>query len=181
SGKSTVLFSAATILNVEGGYMYFTETDSSVIQRVTWAQQGEPEQVSGNDVTDATFNGDYCAGYIVYMGKLDGLADAYTLFKKADGPVGGEPVFVGAKITADTLAAPVVTLKNRELKWKAVDRAESYTVYYQASASSAAVRLASGLTELTYTVDDGKYGQYWVEAVGADGVTSASAPVSYGA
>ena len=59
------------------------------------------EQISHDDVTSTNFNGDYCAGYIVYTGKVDEWADGYTFFKLVDRIDGAEKVFVGKKIDGD--------------------------------------------------------------------------------
>lgn len=173
---SKILSSGATFCNLAGEYLYYTPTDGSVIYRTPWNkstdEKGESEQVSADEVTSAGYNGDYCAGYIVYMGKADGLADGYAFFRQVARSTGSEPVFVGRKISDDTIASPKISLKKRAISWSAVTHADSYTVYYQAD-GAATVVAASGITETTYTVDDGKYGDYWVVAVdGTDGVTS---------
>lgn len=104
----TVYNAGATLLNVEGDYMYFTDTDASVIFRTRWnkevadkTQDEIKEQISHDDVTSTNFNGDYCAGYIVYTGKVDEWADGYTFFKLVDRIDGAEKVFVGKKIDGD--------------------------------------------------------------------------------
>ena len=102
----TVYDAGMTLLNVAGEYMYFTdsEAEASVIYRTKWNvpvteknETNKKEQVSHNDVTSTNFNADYCAGYIVYTGKVDDWADAYTFFKQVDRAEGAEPVFVGVR------------------------------------------------------------------------------------
>lgn len=170
----TVYSAGATLLNVAKEYMYFTESEGSVIYRTRWdkpasdkGDSGEyllKEQVSHDDASSANFNGDYCAGYIVYTGAIDGMASSYTFFKQVERNVGSEPVFVGAKISDDVLGAPKITLKGREIKWSAVTGAESYSVYYRGENGVATLE-AKDITETTYTVSDSQYGEYWVVAV----------------
>ena len=170
-----MLGEGAKIVNVVDDYMYFTGTDANVIYRSKWAlpvgSKDDKEQVSGSDVTASGFNGDYCAGYIVYFGKADGLADSYTFFKNVERYIGSEPVLVGKKLSSETLSAPSISVKNRVISWSAVDNADSYTVYRKTS--DATLIVAKGITETSYTVDEGQPGEYWVVAATSDGLYSA--------
>ena len=62
-------------------------------------------------------------------------------------------------------------LKNRVISWSAVDNADSYTVYRKTS--DATLIVAKGITETSYTVDEGQPGEYWVVAATSDGLYSA--------
>lgn len=172
--KIKVLGEGAKIVNVVDDYMYFTGTDANVIYRSKWAlpvgSKDDKEQVSGSDVTASGFNGDYCAGYIVYFGKADGLADSYTFFKNVERYIGSEPVLVGKKLSSETLSAPSISVKNRVISWSAVDNADSYTVYRKTG--DATLIAAKGITETSYTVDEGQPGEYWVVAATSDGLYS---------
>ncbi len=177
--QNMVYNAAAKILSVADGYVYFTDTDANVIYRTRWdmAVSGKTdvelkEQVSHDSVTATNFNGDYCAGYIVYMGKVDSVADAYTFFKKADGIVGNEPVFVGKRTEADTLAAPEIELDGREISWKAVDKASKYNVYY--SRDGVTELIERGTDSTSYNITGAATGKYWVVAVTDDGAVSAN-------
>ncbi len=173
--KIKVLEEGAKIVNVVDDYMYFTATDANVIYRSKWAlpvdAKDAKEQVSGSDVTASGFNGDYCAGYIVYFGKADSLADSYTFFKNVERYVGSEPVLVGRKLSSETLSAPSISVKNRVISWSGVDNADSYTVYRKHG--DATLIVAKGITETSYTVDEGQSGEYWVVASTSDGLFSA--------
>lgn len=99
---------ACTLVSVSNEYVYFTDSGANVIYRTPWnvavgdkTDEEKKEQISHADVTASTFNGDYCAGYIVYTGKVDDWADAYTFFKQIDRAEGAEKVFVGSKISSD--------------------------------------------------------------------------------
>lgn len=174
SDKITVLNETATIVNVVNGYMYFSG-DNNVIYRTRWdlpvGDKGEKEQVSHDSVTASGFNGDYCAGYIVYFGKIDEIADGYTFFKQVERADGTEPVFVGKKIGDDSLSAPRISVKNRVISWSAVTNADSYTVYCKSGDEVTVIE--KGITETSYTLDDGAQGEFWVVAVTSDGTTSA--------
>ena len=166
----TVYSGSATFLSVADEYMYFTNSEGTTVYRTRWdkgvSEKDESEvqeQVSDSDVTATNYNGDYCAGYVMYTGKYSGLADAYTFFKKVDGGLHSDALFVGTVLSAETLSAPSVSLKKRVLSWKAVDNAEHYSVYYQA-ADGNVVLLEKELAETSYTVDDARYGTYWVVA-----------------
>lgn len=104
----TVYNASCTLLTVAEEYMYFTDSGANVVYRTAWDKavadkesDEVKEQVSHDSVTATTFNGDYCAGYIVYAGKVDDWADGYTFFKKVDRAVGSKPVFVGTRISGD--------------------------------------------------------------------------------
>lgn len=102
-----------SILNVAGEYIYYTLSDATDIYRTRWdmpySEKTEAEKsvpVSKGTVSSSIFNGDYCAGYIVYIGEVDEWADAYTFFKQVDRVAvgdneGADPVFVGKKISDD--------------------------------------------------------------------------------
>nr|MDE7395639.1 hypothetical protein [Clostridiales bacterium] len=104
----TVYNQACTLLNIAEGYMYFTDSGANVVYRTAWDKAASDkvgdelkEQISHDSVTATTFNGDYCAGYIVYAGKVDDWADGYTFFKKVDRAVGSKQVFVGTRVSGD--------------------------------------------------------------------------------
>lgn len=100
-----VFDSQKTVSFVSGEYMYYYDTDSTVLKRAKWAQTNtDGEQISHGDVATNGLRPDYCAGYIVYMGtytyKTDVTADGYTFFKKVDRE-GVDEQFVGEFIEDD--------------------------------------------------------------------------------
>lgn len=181
----TVYNGAASLLNVAGSYMYFTDTSNNTVYRTRWdvaaANKSDSEimeQVSQSEVTDAPFNGDYCAGYVTYCGKVDDWADAYMLFMQVERAEGTDEVFVGVRTNADMITAPKITLKSGVISWSAIENAQSYTVYRSVNGTEEAV--TTGLTETSYTLTDtDAAGEYWVVAVSGTMVSPKSNVVNY--
>ncbi len=152
---------SATVLGVHDAYVYFTDEAGIIYRAVWWANEGEVEKISGDSVTAANFNGDYCAGYIVYVGLADSLADSYTMFKNVERYVGSDPLFIGVKTEADSLAAPVVKISDDKLTWTAVDDADAYNIYKVSGNTATLVKKA--YTDTSYTLTEN--GSYYVVAV----------------
>ena len=175
------------ILNVAGEYVYYTMNESSTIFRKIWDQSyvgrdeyAEAEQVSGDSVSVTPYSGDYCAGYIVYMGKVNGIASGYTFFKKADARVGEEPIFVGKIIDSDKLLTPSIKIKKGVISWSEVNNATGYDVYYSDPAGE--ITLAEkGLSGTSYTPSNSVKGtyKYWIVAKNGDLKSPKSNTVSY--
>lgn len=178
----SVYDAGATLLRVENEYMYFTDTDAQIIYRTEWskaaADKSEDEKkqkMSHDDVTSSGFNGDFCAGYVVYFGKADDKAESYTFFRKADA-IGLDPVFVGNKISDDILAAPELSVESNELQWNEIEGATSYNVFIIHDGVTELVE--KGLTETAYTVADARKGSYYVVAVMGSAVSANSNTVN---
>lgn len=188
-GSKTLRFNdeSGTLLNLAGEYVYYTKSGSDVIYRKTWdpsyvglENYAEVEQVSGDDVTDTPYNADYCAGYIVYMGRVDGLADAYTFFKKVDAKAEEKAVFVGSIINADKLLTPSIKLNKGVISWSAVNNADGYDVYY--SDPTGAITLAEeGLNATSYKPGNSVKGsyKYWIVAKSGELKSAKSNVVTY--
>lgn len=168
----TILNGTATILNVVDEYMYYTDSENG-ISRVRWdypASENAPEKISDSDVTSSGFNADYCAGYIVYFGKVNDIADGYTFFKAVERTYGSDAIFVGKKIGDDSISAPKISAKNHVISWSAVNNAATYTLYRNDNGN--AVVVEKDITETSYTLSDGESGEFYLVALSADGTKS---------
>lgn len=181
----TVCDEAITYVGVKGGYLYFTA--DNILYRTAWDKKAGDKsdeekriQVSDDAVTANNFNGDYCAGYIVYTADVNSLADGYTFFRKINGPEGSKATFVGRIISDDKLAAPSISLKSGEITWSAVDNATSYNVYYTVDGGES-VLAADGISATSYTVSQAESGNYtyWVVAQADDVVSAKSNTVTH--
>ena len=176
-----------TVLNVVGEYVYYNTTSSNAIKRKAWDPSYvgldgylEVEQVSGDSVSATPYIADYCAGYIVYIGKVDDLADGYTFFRTLDAREGEEPLFVGKIIDADKLLTPQIKIKKGVISWSAVNNAESYDVYYSNPAGE--ITLAEkGFIGTSYAPSNSVAGTYtyWVVARFGELKSAKSNTVSY--
>ncbi len=183
SRAMTICDETITLLNVAEENIYFTS--DSVLYRTRWdrkasdkSEEEKKVRLSDGEVAGATFNGDFCAGYVVYTDAVDSLADAYTFFRKVNGPEGSEAVFVGRIIGDDILSAPKISLKNNVISWSEVESAVSYNVYYS-TADSDNLLAAEGITTNSYTIAESQAGTYWVVAVADDVVSEKSNTVTY--
>ena len=176
-----------SILNVVGEYVYYNTTSSNAIKRKAWDPSYvgldgylDVEQVSGDSVSATPYIADYCAGYIVYIGKVDDLADSYTFFRTLSPRVEEKPLFVGKIIDSDKLLTPSIKIKKGVISWNAVNNAESYDVYY--SSPNGDITLAEkGVTATSYKPDNSVAGtyQYWIVARFGELKSAKSNTVSY--
>ena len=184
SNVITICNAGMTVLNVAGDYVYYTDSEGTIIFRTAWNKAASektetelPEQISHDDVTASTFNGDFCAGYIVYTGKADDLADGYAFFKLVDRIEGTDKVFVGKKIDADTLAAPELSIDGNTISWNAVESATGYNVYRTVDGETE--MLLKGTTDTSYAIADTMHGSYYVIAVSGNAVSAKSNVKNY--
>lgn len=184
SNVITICNAGMTVLNVAGDYVYYTDSEGTIIFRTAWNKAASEkteaelrEQISHDDVTASTFNGDFCAGYIVYTGKADDLADGYAFFKLVERIEGTEKVFVGKKSDADTLAAPELSIDGNTISWNAVESATGYNVYRTVDGETE--MLLKGTTDTSYAIADTMHGSYYVIAVSGNAVSAKSNVKNY--
>ena len=94
-----VLSSSATLQFVSGNYMYYTNTDGTVLSRVDFTvPDGETQEIA-SDVTTGG-KADYAAGFVTYFSEVDEWADGYMFFKNL-GVEGADAVAVYERAEAD--------------------------------------------------------------------------------
>ncbi len=167
NGATTIYEGEATLLAVEGEYVYFKA--DNLIYRTKWLAPSAAEQISESSVSEsAPYNGDYCAGYIVYVGSADEFASDYTLFKQVDRVDGMESVFAGVKVSGDIFGVPEISMKKGVISWGASTNAASYNVYN--SVDGVVTLVSEKQSETSYTIADGQTGEFWVCAVSSGGL-----------
>ncbi len=111
NNRRQVYVGGATVKLIDGNYVYFTESEGSIVYRtnVFTAADDKYDDEKKEPVTGETvFNGtglDVCAGYLVYFANIDDNYTNYAHFYELNGLVGREPLFIGRKAATDAPSA----------------------------------------------------------------------------